>query len=59
MMEVRATGRQSFRVLTLAYVGTGVMVVSLKHVGTTESEREGERERERERFKMSVNTPAS
>ena len=51
MMKVRATGCQSFRVLTQADIGTGIMVVSLKHAGTTESERE--------RVKMSVNTPAS
>jgi hypothetical protein len=31
--DVSSTGRQSFRLVTLVFLGTGTMVVCLKHVG--------------------------
>ena len=49
--DVSATGRSSFRQVTLVFLGTGTMVVCLKHVGITDSDRE--------RLKMSVKTLAS
>ena len=49
--DVSATGRESFRQVTLVFLETGAMVVCLKHVGITDSDRE--------RLKMSVKTLAS
>ena len=48
---VSALGRQSFRQVTLLFLGTGTMVVCLKHVGITDPGRE--------RLKISVKTLAS
>ena len=47
---VCATGRGSFRQVTLVFLGTGTMVVCLKHVGITDLYRE--------RLNMSVKTLA-
>ena len=49
--DVSAMGRKSFRQVTFMFLGTGTMVVCLKHVGITDSNRE--------RLKMSVKTVAS
>jgi hypothetical protein len=49
--DVSATGRESFRKVTLVFLGTGTMVACLKNVGTTDSDRE--------RLEMSVKTLAS
>ena len=49
--DVSATGRKSFRQVTLVFLGTGTMVVCLKHVGITDSNRK--------RLEMSVKTLAS
>jgi hypothetical protein len=46
--DVSATGRSSFRQVTLELLGKVTMVVSLKHVGITDCDKE--------RFKMSVKT---
>jgi hypothetical protein len=48
--DVSATGRLSFRQVTLVFLGTGTMLVCLKH-GITDSDRE--------RLKISVKTLAS
>ena len=45
--DVSATGRKLFRLVTLVFLGTGTMVVCLKHIGITDSDRE--------RLKMAVN----
>ena len=47
MADMSATGRQSFWQVTLVFLGTGTMVVCLKHVGITEG------------LKMSVKTLAN
>jgi hypothetical protein len=39
-VDVSATGRWSFRQVTLVFLGTGSMVVCLKHVGVTDWVRE-------------------
>ena len=49
--DVSATGRYSFRQVTLGLLGTEPMVVCLKHVGITNSVRD--------RLKMSEKTLAS
>ena len=49
--DVSAIGRWSFRQVTLVFLGSGTIVVCLKHVGITDSDRE--------RLKMSVKTLAS
>ena len=49
--DVSATGRQSFRQVTLVFFNTGTMVVCLKHVGMKDSDRE--------KLKMSVKTLAN
>jgi hypothetical protein len=49
--DVCITGWSSFRQVTLVFLGTGTMVVCLKHVGITDADRE--------RLKMSVKTLAS
>ena len=49
--DVSATGRESFRQVTLVFLGTATMVVCFKHVGITDSDRE--------RLKMSVKTLSS
>jgi hypothetical protein len=46
--NVSSTWWKSFRQVTFAFLGTGTMVVCLKHVGITDSVREG--------LKMSVKT---
>ena len=48
---VSAAGLKSFRQVTFAFLGRGTMVVCLKHVGITDSDKE--------RLKMSVKTLAS
>ena len=45
-LNVSATGRWSFKQVTLVFLGTGTMVVCVKHVGITDSDRE--------RLKMSL-----
>ena len=49
--DVSAMGLSSFRQVAFVSLGTGTMVVCLKHVGITESIRD--------MLKMSVKTPAS
>ena len=49
--DVSGTGRNSFRRVTLMFLGTGTMVVCLKHVGITDSDMD--------RLKMSMKTLAS
>jgi hypothetical protein len=49
--DVSGMGRQSFRQVTFASLGTRTMVVCLKHIGITYSVRK--------RLKMSVKTHAS
>lgn len=39
MMEVRATGRKSFKQVTLGCLGTGTIVDFSKHVGTMDKEK--------------------
>ena len=50
-IDVSDMGQLSFRQVTLVFLGTGTMVVCLKHVGITDSDRE--------RLTMSVKTLAS
>lgn len=50
-MEVSATGQSSLRELTLGFFRTGMIVLLLKHEGTTDNSRE--------RLNMSVETCAS
>ena len=49
--DVSATGLQSFRQVALVFLGTGTLIVCLKHVAITDSIRD--------MLKMSVKTPAS
>ena len=49
--DVSGMGRQSFRQITLVFLGTGTTVVCLKCVGIIDTDRE--------RLKMSVKTLAS
>ena len=46
--DVSATGQDSYRQVTLEFLGTGTMVVCFKYVGITDSDRE--------RLKMAVKT---
>jgi hypothetical protein len=50
-MDVSATGLQSFRQVALVFLGTGNLMVCLKHVAITDSIRD--------MLEMSVKTPAS